>query len=178
MGRSDRNPGPGFSRGLYSLSQQAAWRLRRHSPSSQRSASLRYAHGPGISRGRPGVGNAVELAGADLLFAGVLAVALWTQPRSSGAAGPWHSVLSYFGRVSYCLYLVHLFVFWSFDRLAAVHPPMLLGPIVGLRDRRTRPCPRPSPRLSWRYLEAPLLALKITGTWSAEPQTLRAAPTA
>jgi peptidoglycan/LPS O-acetylase OafA/YrhL len=127
---------------------------------------------------KTGVGNAVQLACADLLFAGVVAVALSSRHGRSGTrrlAG--HSVLSYFGRISYCLYLVHLFAFWSFDKLAAVRPPISFGPVV-VRAVIVLAVSTAIAELSWRYLEAPLLALTVTGIWSAEPRTLRAAPIA
>jgi peptidoglycan/LPS O-acetylase OafA/YrhL len=124
---------------------------------------------------KTGVGNAVQLACADLLFAGVLAVALWNWPGRSAPNGlVWHSVLSYFGRVSYCLYLVHLFAFWSFDRIAEVRPPLSAGPAV-VRAIIVLAVSTAIAELSWRYLEAPLLAPKVTGPWTAEPP-LRAAP--
>jgi peptidoglycan/LPS O-acetylase OafA/YrhL len=108
---------------------------------------------------RTGVGSAAQLACADLLFAGLLAVALGgssdapMRPRRAG------EVLRYFGRISYCLYLVHQFAFWSFDRIVTADQPRPFGPIL-VRAVVVLALSTAIAELSWRYLEAPSLALR------------------
>jgi peptidoglycan/LPS O-acetylase OafA/YrhL len=99
-------------------------------------------------------GASLQLAAIDMFFAGVLAASLswaWNAPIT-----PRRSVLASFGRVSYCLYLVHLFVFWCFDRLAGVLPPIALGPAV-LRAVIVLAISTAIAELSWRYVEGPAL---------------------
>jgi peptidoglycan/LPS O-acetylase OafA/YrhL len=129
---------------------------------------------------RSGIGTTMQLACADLLFAGVLAVALC---RPSGvAAGPRPSVLRYFGRISYCLYLVHLFAFWSFDRIAAVRLPMSLGPLA-VRAVIVLAVSTAIADLSWRYFESgvgshfqflqpPLRPLAVSAKGSRPPHSV------
>jgi peptidoglycan/LPS O-acetylase OafA/YrhL len=98
------------------------------------------------------VGTSVQLACADLFFAGLVAVAVsrWSD------VGGGRSVLGWFGRISYCLYLVHLFVFWSFDRLAGVSGRLTLAPTL-LRAVIVLAVSTIIAELSWRYLEGPSL---------------------
>ena len=110
----------------------------------------------GLLSRRSGVGSAVQLACADLLFAGVIAVALCT--RGGVVARPRIAVLSYFGRISYCVYLIHVFAFWIFDRIAAVRPPLSLAPIA-VRAVIVLAVTTGIADLSWRYLEAPILGV-------------------
>jgi peptidoglycan/LPS O-acetylase OafA/YrhL len=106
---------------------------------------------------RTAIGSAAQVACVDLFLAAFVAVAL---SRSSGArAQPRRGVLPYFGRISYCLYLVHQFAFWSFDRLVAVRPPWPLGPAV-LRAVIVLALATVVAELSWRYVEGPSLELK------------------
>jgi peptidoglycan/LPS O-acetylase OafA/YrhL len=104
-----------------------------------------------------GIGSALQLACADLFFAGVLGMALWRTPGDA-AARP-RTVLAGFGRISYCLYLVHQFAFWCFDRLAGVHPPLRLGPLT-LRAVIVLAISTAAAEMSWRYLEGPTLERK------------------
>jgi len=108
----------------------------------------------GLLSRRTGVGSAAQLACADVFFAGLVAVALWR--RGEAAPTPGRSVLASFGRISYCLYLVHQFAFWSFDRLAGVKPPFGLGPIA-VRAVIVLAVSTAIAELSWRYLEGPSL---------------------
>ena len=104
---------------------------------------------------RTSIGSAAQLACADLLFAGLLAVALgWIPPDA--AARQRRSVLASFGRISYCLYLVHQFAFWCFDRLAGIRPPLQLGPLA-LRAVIVLAVSIVVAEMSWRYLEGPSL---------------------
>jgi peptidoglycan/LPS O-acetylase OafA/YrhL len=99
-------------------------------------------------------GSALQFATIDLLFAGVLAASLswaWSVPRR-----PRRSVLASYGRISYCVYIVHLFVFWSFDRIAGVTPPIALGPAVVRAVIVLVVCTLIA-EMSWRYIEAPAL---------------------
>jgi peptidoglycan/LPS O-acetylase OafA/YrhL len=105
---------------------------------------------------KTGAGNAMQLACADLLFSGFLAVELCAP--SGIPSRPFRSALRYFGRISYCIYLVHLFAFWGFDRVAGVHPPMSLAPIA-VRAVIVLAVSTAVAELSWRYLEAPLLGV-------------------
>jgi peptidoglycan/LPS O-acetylase OafA/YrhL len=111
------------------------------------------------------VGASVQLACVDLFFAGMVAVAV---SRGGGAASR-PSVLASFGRISYCLYLVHLFVFWSFDRIADVSSPLPLAPTV-LRAVIVLAVSTAIAELSWRYIEAPSLE---RGSAIAEPVAAR-----
>jgi peptidoglycan/LPS O-acetylase OafA/YrhL len=104
------------------------------------------------------IGTSLQLACADLFFAGLIAVALWRAWGPAPAAQP-RGVLASFGRISYCLYLVHMWVFWSFDRLAAVSSPMALAPTV-LRAVIVLAVSTALAELSWRYIEGPSLQLK------------------
>ena len=100
----------------------------------------------------------MQLACADLFFAGLIAVSLW-RAWGPAPAAQRRGVLASFGRVSYCLYLVHMWVFWSFDRLAAVSSPMALAPTV-LRAVIVLAVSTALAELSWRYIEGPSLQLK------------------
>jgi peptidoglycan/LPS O-acetylase OafA/YrhL len=105
-------------------------------------------------------GASLQFAAADLMFCSVvgLALAIWSRRPPTGMIS---AVLRHFGRVSYCLYLVHQFIFWLYDRLApdvlsrgAMLPPALLrGVIVVCISMMIA-------ELSWRFVEAPILALK------------------
>ena len=76
--------------------------------------------------------------------------------RGPGAAEA-RRIARYFGRISYCLYLVHQFAFWSFDRTwrpcvrrwrlapLAVRAVIVLAVSTVIAE------------LSWRYVEAPSL---------------------
>ncbi len=75
------------------------------------------------------------------------------RPRRAGA------MLRYVGRISYCLYLVHQFAFWSFDRIVSASPSRPLGPIL-VRAVVVLAVSTAIAELSWRYLEAPTLALR------------------
>jgi len=117
----------------------------------------------GVLSRRTNLGAALQFACADLLFAGLLAVVLFggreaaATPRRSG------SVLRYFGRISYCLYLVHQFVFWIFDRLTGAVHPSTLGP-AAVRAAIVLAVCLGIAELSWRYLEGPCLALRPVAT--------------
>lgn len=100
---------------------------------------------------RTGLGSAAQLACADLFFAGLVAIAVCRVPGTTR-----HSVLASFGRISYCLYLVHQFAFWSFDRLADIRAPLPFGPIV-LRAVIVLAVSTAVAELSWRYVEGPSL---------------------
>ena len=106
---------------------------------------------------RTAIGTSLQLACADLFFAGLVAVSLWR--TWGGPAAQRRGVLVSFGRVSYCLYIVHMWVFWSFDRLAAVSLPMALAPTV-LRALIVLAVSTALAELSWRYIEGPLLQFK------------------
>ena len=103
------------------------------------------------------VGASLQFACVDLFFAGLVAVSLTLAPQTQ--APPRRSLpalLASFGRISYCLYLVHLFVFWAFDRFAGVEPPIALGP-AALRALIVLAVCTIVAELSWRFLEAPSL---------------------
>ena len=100
------------------------------------------------------IGTSVQLACADLFFSGLLALCLWR--AWTAPAPPRRALLASFGRISYCLYLVHLFVFWGFDRIADVSSPLPLAPTV-LRAVIVLAVSTIIAELSWRYLERPSL---------------------
>jgi peptidoglycan/LPS O-acetylase OafA/YrhL len=100
---------------------------------------------------RSGVGSAAQFACADLFFAGLVAAALCRTPGDTR-----RPLLAQFGRISYCLYLVHQFAFWMFDRLSGVEPPLTLGPLA-LRAAIVLAVSTAMAELSWRYLEGPAL---------------------
>jgi peptidoglycan/LPS O-acetylase OafA/YrhL len=118
---------------------------------------------------RTAIGSAAQLACADLFFGALVAVALSRVPEAR--AQPRHGVLTYFGRISYCLYLVHQFAFWSFDRLAAVHTPLGLTPLA-VRAVTVLAVSTVTAELSWRYVEGPSLELKPS---LAEPTVVKTA---
>jgi peptidoglycan/LPS O-acetylase OafA/YrhL len=105
------------------------------------------------------IGTSLQLACADLFFAGLIAVSLWRTWGDAKPAAPHGGVLASFGRISYCLYLVHMFVFWSFDRLAGISSPMALAPTV-LRAVIVLAVSTALAELSWRYIEGPSLQFK------------------
>ena len=137
-----------------SFTEQAARRTRCSAPSPQRSASRRCARRWGISRGGPASEPRYSWPAPTCCLP-----ESWRSrcaARCRRSARP--SVLSYFGRISYCLYLVHLFAFWCFDRIAGVHLPMALGPIA-VRAIIVLAVSTAIAELSWRYLEAPILGV-------------------
>jgi peptidoglycan/LPS O-acetylase OafA/YrhL len=117
------------------------------------------------------IGTSLQLACADLFFAGLIAVSLWRTWGGPAPAARRRGVLASFGRVSYCLYLVHMFVFWSFDRLAAVSSPMALAPTV-VRAVIVLAVSTALAELSWRYIEGPSLQFKPA---FAEPAVVKSA---
>jgi peptidoglycan/LPS O-acetylase OafA/YrhL len=100
------------------------------------------------------IGTSLQLACADLFFAGLIAVSLWR--TWDAPVRPRRSVLASFGRISYCLYLVHMFVFWSFDRMTGAPSPLALAPTI-LRAVIVLAVSTVIAELSWRYVEAPSL---------------------
>jgi len=108
---------------------------------------------------RTAIGAPLQLASASLFFAGLIAVSLWRTWGGPAPAAQRPGVLAAFGRVSYCLYIVHMWVFWIFDRLAAVSLPMALAPAV-LRALIVLAVSTALAELSWRYIEGPLLQFK------------------
>ena len=100
------------------------------------------------------IGTSLQLACADLFFAGLIAASLWR--TWDARVRPRRSVLASFGRISYCLYLVHMFVFWSFDRMTGAPSPLALAPTI-LRAVIVLAVSTVIAELSWRYLEAPSL---------------------
>jgi peptidoglycan/LPS O-acetylase OafA/YrhL len=117
------------------------------------------------------IGASLQFACVDLFFAGLVAVSLGLMP--SPQAPPRRSplaVLASFGRISYCLYLIHLFVFWAFDRLAGVRPPIAIG-TAALRALIVLAVCTVVAELSWRFLEAPSLerGLPVAKTAVAGP---------
>jgi peptidoglycan/LPS O-acetylase OafA/YrhL len=108
-----------------------------------------------LTRRKP-VGAAMQLASADLLFGGVVALALVAGSRFPEIARRGR-FLQYFGAISYCLYLVHQFAFWTFDRFVSIdaapralisRAAIVLAVSVGVAE------------LSRRYIERPCLALR------------------
>jgi peptidoglycan/LPS O-acetylase OafA/YrhL len=105
-------------------------------------------------------GASLQFAVVDLVFCSVVGLALATWSRRP-PTGMLSAVLRYCGRVSYCLYLVHQFIFWIYDRLApavwsrgATVPPALLRGVIGVCISMM------IAELSWRFVEAPILSLK------------------
>jgi peptidoglycan/LPS O-acetylase OafA/YrhL len=124
----------------------------------------------GLSK-RSVIGASLQLACANLFFAGLIAVSLWRTWGGPKLAEQRRGVLASFGRISYCLYLVHMFVFWSFDRLAAVSPPMALASTV-VRAVIVLAVSTALAELSWRYIEGPSLQFKPA---FAEPAIVKSA---
>ena len=117
------------------------------------------------------IGASLQVACVDLFFAGLIAVSLGLVPSTQ--APPRRSplaVLASFGRISYCLYLIHLFGFWAFDRLAGVRPPITIG-TAALRALIVLAVCTVVAELSWRFLEAPSLerGLPVAKTAVAGP---------
>jgi len=119
--------------------------------------------GHGALTRRTAIGAALQLGLADLGFAALVALALVAgsaRPTANGGA-----TLRYFGRISYALYLVHQFVFWTYDRVgllprgapAAAFPFLVRATVVLAVSLAVA-------ELSRRYIEGPCLALKVRFT--------------
>ena len=100
----------------------------------------------------------LQLACADLFFAGLVAVCVVAPSGRAGGAAAWRAGLRSAASATASISCT-MFVFWSFDRLAAVSSPMTLAPTV-LRALIVLAVSTAIAELSWRYIEGPSLELK------------------
>lgn len=111
----------------------------------------------GASRGwvtrRVPIGAALQLSCADLFFFGAIGLAL-AMPDGLSGRNPVARSLRYVGAISYCLYLVHEFVLWSFDRLAGSAAALSIRAVIALSVSVA------VAELSRRWFEQPLLRLR------------------
>jgi peptidoglycan/LPS O-acetylase OafA/YrhL len=121
---------------------------------------------------RYGIATRTQLTGAalqftllSLVFAGCLGLLL----LAGTSRYAWLvdiRPLRFFGRISYCLYLIHQFCFWTYDKTFAafgLDSRTLLGgelPSIVLRACIVVAAAVGVSALSYRYFEAPILSLK------------------
>ena len=120
-------------------------------------ASPRSARGRRHFTRRPASETSSQLACADVVLRGARGGHVVACRKRSGApAAPRRSLLASFGRISYCLYLVHLFAFWSFDRIAQCPRPCRSDRTF-VRAVIVLAVSTAIAELSWRYVERPSL---------------------
>lgn len=106
------------------------------------------------------VGASLQFAVVDVLCGCAIAWALarWSRRPLTGA---FSAVLRYCGRVSYCLYLIHQFMFWLYDRFAVgAYASVTSLPPALVRSLLVVGASTAIAELSWRFVEAPILARK------------------